>query len=79
MNPAFPFGPYLFKAIKINIVLIYILPKEDRDIAIKALHDAHSDGALKTAVGNVFSLEECAKSHDATLTPGRRGSVLIKI
>ena len=79
MSPTFPFGPYLFKALKINIALIYILPKQDRDIAIKALHDAHSDGALKMAVGNVFSLEECAKSHDATLTPGRRGSVLIKI
>ena len=79
MTPTFPFGPYLFKALKINIALIYILPKQDRDIAIKALHDAHSDGALNMAVGNVFSLEECAKSHDATLTPGRRGSVLIKI
>jgi NADPH2:quinone reductase len=79
MSPTFPFGPYLFKALKINIALIYILPKQDRDLAIKALHDAHSDGALKMAVGNVFSLEECAKSHDATLTPGRRGSVLIKI
>ena len=79
MTPTFPFGPYLFKALKINIALIYILPKQDRDISIKALHDAHSDGALKMAVGNVFSLEECAKSHDATLTPGRRGSVLIKI
>ena len=79
MTPTFPFGPYLFKALKINIALIYILPKKDRDISIKALHDAHSDGALKMAVGNVFSLEECAKSHDATLTPGRRGSILIKI
>ena len=79
MTPSFPFGPYLFKALKINIALIYILPKQDRDIAIKALHDAHSAGALKMAVGNVFSLEDCAQSHDATLTPGRKGSVLLKL
>ena len=79
MNPTFPFGPYLFKALKINIALIYILPKQDRDIAIQALHDAHSDGALNMAVGGVFNLEECALSHDATLTPGRKGSVLIKL
>ena len=79
MTPSFPFGPYLFKALKINIALIYILPKQDRDIAIKALHDAHSDGALKMAVGNVFSLEDCAQSHDATLAPGRKGSVLLKL
>ena len=79
MNPTFPFGPYLFKALKINIALIYILPKQDRDLAIQALHDAHSDGALKMAVGGLFNLEECALSHDATLTPGRKGSVLIKL
>ena len=59
--------------------MIYILPKQDRDLAIQALHDAHSDGALKMAVGGVFNLEECALSHDATLTPGRKGSVLLKI
>ena len=79
MNPTFPFGPYLFKALKINIALIYILPKQDRDLAIQALHDAYSDGALKMAVGGLFNLEECALSHDATLAPGRKGSVLIKL
>ena len=77
MSPTFPFGPYLFKALKINIALIYILPKQDRDIAIKG-YDAHSEKCSKMAVGNIFSLEECA-NHDATLTPGRKGSVLIKI
>ena len=79
MNPKFPFGPYLFKALKINIALIYILPKYDRDRAIKALHDAYSDGALKMAIGHVFDFKDFAQSHDATLTPGRKGSVLIKI
>ena len=79
MNPTFPFGPYLFKALKINIALIYILPKDDRDRAIKALHDAYSDGALKMAIGHVFDFKDFAQSHDATLTPGRKGSVLIKI
>ncbi len=79
MNPTFPFGPYLFKALKINIALIYILPKDDRDRAIKALHDAHFDGALKMAIGHVFDFTDFAQSHDATLIPGRKGSVLIKI
>ena len=79
MNPKFPFGPYLFKALKINIALIYILPQQDRDLAIKALHNAHAEGALKMAVGGIFSLEQCALSHDATLTPGRKGSILLKL
>ena len=49
------------------------------EMCIRDRHDAHSDGALKMAVGGVFNLKECALSHDATLTPGRKGSVLIKL
>ncbi len=79
MNPVFPFGPYLFKALKINIALIYILPEEDRKLAIKYLHDAHADGALNVAIGKTFNLEDCADAHDATLEPGRTGSVLVKV
>ena len=79
MNPVFPFGPYLFKALKINIALIYILPEEDRKLAIRYLHEAHNDGALNTAIGKIFKLEDCADAHDATLEPGRTGSVLIKV
>ena len=79
MNPVFPFGPYLFKALKINIALIYILPEEDRKLAIRYLHDAHTDGALNTAIGKIFNLEDCADAHDATLEPGRTGSVLLKV
>ena len=79
MNPVFPFGPYLFKALKINIALIYILPEEDRKLAIKYLHDAHADGALNVAIGKTFNLEDCADAHDATLESGRTGSVLVKV
>lgn len=79
MAPTFPFGTYLFKAITINIVLIYILPKLQRDAAIETLHRAHADGAFRPDVHHVFSLEESAKAHDATMTPGRAGAVLIKM
>ena len=79
MNPVFPFGPYLFKALKINIALIYILPEKERKAAIKVLHEAHEEGALKTAVGSIFDLEDCADAHDATLKPGRTGSVLLRV
>ena len=40
MNPTIPFGLYLFKAIKIDIFLIYILPRKERDLAINFLHSA---------------------------------------
>ena len=59
--------------------LIENLPEEDRKLAIRYLNDAQTDGALNTAIGKIFNLEDCADAHDATLEPGRTGSVLIKV
>jgi len=79
MAPTLPFGPYLFKAITIDVVLIYILPIEQRQTAIDVLHRAHADGAFYPDIGMVTGLENCATAHDATLTPGRAGAILLKI
>ena len=79
MAPTMPFGPYLFKAITIDIVLIYILPMDHRQSAIVMLHRAHADGAFKPDIGMITNLENCAAAHDATLTPGRAGAILLKI
>jgi len=79
MAPTLPFGPYLFKAITIDIVLIYILPDAQRQAAIDSLHTAFGDGALRPEVGQIFDLKNAAAAHDATLTPGRSGAVLLQI
>ncbi len=79
MAPTLPFGPYLFKAITLDVVLIYILPKRERDAAIDVLHRAHADGAFTPEVQAIFDLVDCAAAHDATLTPGRSGAILLKI
>jgi NADPH2:quinone reductase len=79
MNPIIPFGPYLFKAIKIDIFLIYILPVKERKIAINYLHSAYEQKALKPKIDSIFKLEDCDKAHDRTLTKGRKGAVLLEI
>ncbi len=79
MTPALPFGPLLFKAIRIDITLIYILPYVQRAAAIQHLHRALSAGALKPAIDTVYGLEDCAKAHEAVMTPGRAGAVLLRI
>ncbi|WP_113910814.1 NADPH:quinone reductase [Roseovarius dicentrarchi] len=79
MTPALPFGPLLFKAIKIDITLIYILPEAERACAITHLHDALAAKALTPAIDQVFDLADCAKAHDAVMTPGRAGAVLLRI
>lgn len=79
MTPTLPFGPLLFKAIKIDITLIYILPEAQRAKAIQHLHSALAAGALMPAINTVYDLADCAKAHEAVMTPGRAGAVLLRI
>ena len=79
MNPVIPFGLYLFKAIKIDIFLIYILPVKEKEIAINYLHSAYEQKALIPKIDSIFKLEDCDQAQDRTLTKGRRGAVLLEI
>jgi NADPH2:quinone reductase len=79
MNPIIPFGPYLFKAIKIDIFLIYILPPKEREIAINYLHLAYGQKALIPRIDGIYRLEDCSQAQERTLTKGRKGAVLLEI
>ena len=79
MNPIIPFGLYLFKAIKIDIFLIYILPPKERQIAINYLHLAYRQKALVPRIDSIYRLEDCDQAQERTLTKGRKGAVLLKI
>lgn len=79
MTPTLPFGSYLFKAITIDVVLIYLLPKPERDAAIARLHAAISQNALNPAIASVHPLADCAKAQNEVMTPGRAGAVLLKM
>ena len=79
MKPTIPFGLYLFKAIKIDIFLIYILPRRETEIAINFLHSAFEHKALKPKIDSIFKLEDCALAQNRTLESGRNGAVLLEI
>lgn len=77
MAPTLPFGPLLFKAATIDIILIYLLPLEARHERIGRLHAALTEGALSCPVAQVFPLTQCASAHDAVLAGGRTGAILV--
>ena len=79
MTPELPFGPYLFKGLKLDITLIYILPDAPRAEAIERLHAALAGGALKPDVEHVLPLEKAAEAQDIVLEPGRAGAVLLEL
>jgi NADPH2:quinone reductase len=79
MTPQIPFGPYLFKALRIDIVLIYILPPVERQTAIARLTAAVEAGTLRPVIHARFPLEDCATAHEKVMRPGRAGAVLLDI
>lgn len=78
MNPVLPFGAFLFKAITIDIVLIYLLQHAPRAAAIDALHRAIGAGALTPAIHARFALADCARAHECIESGGRAGAVLLE-
>ena len=79
MTPQMPFGPYLFKVLRIDITLVYILPDTARRAAIARLHAALEAGTLSPAIHARYPLTACADAHEAVMTPGRAGAVLLDI
>lgn len=79
MTPTMPFGPFLFKALKIDISLIYILPPKERADCIALLHKAFEKGAFAPKVDQILPLSDCAAAHDAVAAGGRTGATLLKI
>lgn len=79
MTPALPFGPMMFKALTLEMVLIYALAAPSRARAIQVLHEALVSGALVPAIDTSLPLARAAEAHDRVLTLGRTGAMLLEI
>ncbi|KIN60026.1 Oxidoreductase, zinc-binding dehydrogenase family [Sulfitobacter noctilucae] len=77
MEPKMPFLPLLFKAVTIDIILIYLLQKSARDARIAQLHSALGAGALNCPVERIYPLSETIAAHEAVEAGGRSGAILI--
>ncbi len=77
MEPSLSFGPLLFKAVTIDIILIYLLPAAERDAAISRLHHALADDALTCPTERIYPLAETAAAHEAVEKGRRNGAILI--
>ena len=77
LSPTLPFYPLLFKAVTIDIILIYLLPPAEREQTITRLHNALSDGALDCPVEKIYPLAETVQAHQAVEAAVRSGAILI--
>ncbi|MCH2078216.1 MAG: NADPH:quinone reductase [Rhodobacteraceae bacterium] len=79
MAPTMPFYPLMFKAVTIDLVLVYLLNSDERRAAEGHLTALLEAGALDFRISASFDLTECAKAHDIVAEGARAGSVLLSI
>ncbi|GGH20940.1 NADPH2:quinone reductase [Cribrihabitans marinus] len=77
MEPVLPFYPLMFKAVTLEMALIYLLTPEQREYTCNRLRAALEQGALDCPVQQVLPLADCARAHDIVAQGGRRGAVLL--
>ncbi|MFL0810864.1 MAG: NADPH:quinone reductase [Agarilytica sp.] len=78
MKPELPFYSLMFKGVNIQLVLVYLLSKKERQAAVARVNKALIEGKIDVPIHSSFPLEECAKAH-ATVENGRSGSVVLTI
>ena len=74
-----PFYPLMFKAVTIDLVLVYLLSRAERTAAIETLTELLMRNALNIRISDVFALEDTAIAHDVVASGQRSGSVILTI
>jgi len=79
MAPEMPFYPLMFKAVTLQLALVYLLTPKQRTDTIARLNMALNDAALDCPVEDVFGLTDCAKAHEAVERGARAGAILVDV
>lgn len=78
-EPVLPFYPMMFAAQTLRMVLVYTLPEAARAAAVADITHWLAQGRLRHPVAHRFALADTAQAHDAVLSPGRIGAVLVDV
>jgi len=79
MMPVMPFYPLMFKAVTLDLVLVYLLTPEVRGKAIAALTGLLDRNALDLRIAKVLDLADCAAAHDIVASGQREGAVILRV
>ena len=78
-NPSLPFYNLMFKGVKLNTYLIYIVLENDRADINKGITSALSDNALTPIIAESFNLSEIINAHQSLEEGSVIGNVVINI
>jgi len=79
MTPELPFYPLMFKAVTIDLVLVYLLTPDQRRKAVDELATLIDRKALDLRLSAILPLAECARAHEMVEAGNRAGSVILTL
>lgn len=79
MTPSLPFYPLMFKAVRMELLLVYLLSPEARQQAIENLTRLLIAERLNIRIAETFDLSDCAEAHDCVAQGQRQGAVILNI
>lgn len=79
MAPTLPFYPLMFKAVTIDLALIYLLGDVERAARISDLTRLLESGSLNIRISETLQLADCAKAHQSVEGGKRQGAVLLEL
>jgi NADPH2:quinone reductase len=78
-SPHVPFMNMMFKAITLEMALVYILTPEQRAKAVADVTRLLASNAIKPRIAPVYDMTDAAKAHEAVEQNARDGAVLVRI
>ncbi len=73
LRPDLPFYTLLFKGVRMEFMLVYLLTASERTAAAERVNAMLGSGTLDVPIHAVYSMEECALAHEA----GQRAGAVI--
>ncbi|NDZ17608.1 zinc-binding dehydrogenase [Variovorax sp. WS11] len=78
-KPELPFYTLMFKGVRLELLLVYLLTNQERGAAADRINQLLSTGALDVAVSTVIPLKECARAHEIVESGNRSGAVIVQV
>ena len=79
MEPSLPFYNFMFKGVKLNTYLIYIVSESDRSMIVNGLNEAMNDGALSHVITESYALDDIIDAHQSMESNQVIGNIIINI
>ena len=79
MEPSLPFYNLMFKGVKLNTYLIYIVSESDRGMIVNGLNEAMNDGALNHIITESYALDDIIDAHQSMESNQVIGNIVINI